>query len=164
MQSFRAKVAIFAENKVKTELKKLVFNPMSRFKTVISSNFEELWRYNIVVVCELCSAEGERIEYKSKESFVAAVGSNLATPPIDYDSDREIVVESADGAYANILVYVIPHTLPSTNDVYKTKPFPLKIKIETQDGVIVNQIFKINQWSGDNIALKAESGKRRTEN
>ena len=34
---------------------------MSRFKTVVSSKFDELWRYNIVVVCELCDKEGNRL-------------------------------------------------------------------------------------------------------
>ena len=128
---------------------------MSRFKVSVSSRFEELWRYNIVLICELCSAGGERIEYLSKESFVAPAGSNLATPPSDYDSNRKLTLESNDGAYLNILVYVIPNTLPSTNDIIKTKPFPLIIKVENNNKeVFVNQVFEINQWSGDNIALK----------
>lgn len=128
---------------------------MSRFKVSVSSKFEELWRYNIVVVCELCSAQGERIEYKSAESFVAAVGSNLAAPPADYTVDRTITITSDDGEYINILVYVIPHTLPTTDDVIKTKPFPLIIKVEDKTkAVLVNQAFKINQWSGDNITLE----------
>ena len=88
---------------------------MSRFKIAVSSKFEELWRYNIIVVCELCSASGERIDFISQESTIAPVGSNLAVPPIDYDTKRNIVIESGEGDYANILVYVIPHTLPSTD-------------------------------------------------
>ena len=54
---------------------------MSRFKISVSSNFKELWRYNITVVCELCSANGERIEYKAEESYVAPVGANLSAAP-----------------------------------------------------------------------------------
>ena len=126
---------------------------MKRFKTTISSNFEELWRYNIIIVCELCSADGERIEYKSQESFIASVGSNLKTPPTNYNSDRTIVIESSEGEYINLLVYIVPHTLPGTDDIYQTKPFPMNIKVESKEGVIVNQMFSINQWSGDNIAL-----------
>ena len=126
---------------------------MSSFKVTISSRFEELWRYNIVAVCELCSASGERIEFKSKESNIASVGSNLTAPPADYNPKRTIVLESGKGDFVNLLVYVIPHTLPSTSDIYKTKNFHLTIKVEKDKDIIVNQVFDINQWSGDNISL-----------
>lgn len=126
---------------------------MSSFKITISSRFEELWRYNIIAVCELCSAEGERIEYKSKESNIAPVGSNLSAPPVDYDSKRTIVLESGEGDFVNLLVYVIPHTLPATSDIYKTKNFHLTVKVEADKEILLNQVFDINQWSGDNISL-----------
>ena len=128
---------------------------MSKFKVSVSSRFEELWRYNIVLVCELCSAKNERIDYQSKESFIAPVGSNLDTAPMDYSTDRTLTLTSQDGEYLNILVYVVPHTLPSTNDIIKTKPFSLVVKVENEKKEsIVNQAFKINQWSGDNISLE----------
>ena len=127
---------------------------MSTFKVSVSSKFEELWRYNIVLVCELCDAKGERIDYLSEESFIAPVGSNLDAAPIDYSVDRTLRLTTKEGDYLNILVYIIPHTLPSTNDIIKTKPFPLIVKIENdKKEILVNQVFKINQWSGDNIAL-----------
>ena len=135
---------------------------MSRFKISVSSDFKELWRYNIVAVCELCSAVGERIEYKSKESNIAPVGSNLTAPPIDYDSKRTIVLESSEGDFVNLLVYVIPHTLPSTLDINKTKNFHLTVKVEADKEILLNQVFDINQWSGDNITLRVESGERKT--
>ena len=128
---------------------------MSKFKVSVSSRFEELWRYNIVLVCELCSAQNERIDYQSKESFIAPVGSNLEIAPMDYSTDRTLTLTSQDGEYLNILVYVVPHTLPSTNDIIKTKPFSLVVKVENEKKEsIVNQAFKINQWSGDNISLE----------
>ena len=139
---------------------------MSRFKIVVSSKFEELWRYNVIVVCELCSADGERIDFISQESVVAPAGSNRTAPPIDYDIKRDISFESGDGDYVNLLVYVIPHTLPLTNDIYKTRPFHLTVKVSSgkeiilivkivdeKKEVLVNQVFKVNQWSGDNITL-----------
>ena len=127
---------------------------MSTFKVSVSSKFEELWRYNIVLVCELCNTKGERIDYLSEESFIAPVGGNLDAAPIDYSVDRTLRLTTKEGDYLNILVYIIPHTLPSTNDIIKTKPFPLIVKIENdKKEILVNQAFKINQWSGDNIAL-----------
>lgn len=128
---------------------------MSRFKISVSSRFEELWRYNIVLVCELCDANGERIDYLAEESFIAAVGSNLEVPPVDYSVDRTLRIATKEGDYINVLVYIVPHTLPSTNDIFKTKPFSLVVKIENeQKEPLVNQVFKVNQWSGDNISLE----------
>ena len=128
---------------------------MSSFKVSVSSSFEELWRYNLVLVCEVCSANNERIEFLSEESFIAPVGSNLTTPPSDYSVDRKLSLTTKDGHYLNILVYVVPHTLPSTNDIIKTKPFSLIVKVvDDKKDVLVNQVFKVNQWSGDNISLE----------
>lgn len=128
---------------------------MSSFKVSVSSSFEELWRYNIVLVCEVCNTKDERIEYLSEESYIAPVGANLTTPPSDYSIERGLSISTQEGDYLNILVYVVPHTLPATNDIIKTKPFPLIVKvIDDKNEVLVNQVFKVNQWSGDNIALK----------
>ena len=154
MQSFRAKVAIFAQNKVENQHKKGFLAKMSRFKTVVSSKFDELWRYNIVVVCELCDKEGNRLEYNAEKSNIAPVGSNLTTMPEGYTTERTIRMESGEGDHINLLVYVIPHTLPATNDIHATKPFPLIIKVEADGKVVMNQVFNINQWSGENIAVK----------
>ena len=127
---------------------------MSRFRVTISSKFNELWRYNLVAVCELCSANGERTEYKAQESTVAPVGSNLVAPPADYDSKRSIKMESAEGDYINLLVYIIPNTLPATNEICDTKPFHLSVKVAKDGDELINQTFDINQWSGDNITLE----------
>jgi hypothetical protein len=103
----------------------------------------------------LCNAKGERIDYLAEESFIASVGSNLATPPMDYSADRALRLATKECDYINILVYVVPHTLPSTDDIIKTKPFSLVVKVENENKEsLVNQAFKINQWSGDNISLE----------
>ena len=127
---------------------------MSRFKVTVSSRYAELWRYNIVVVYELCSADGQRIEYRAEESTIAPVGSNLAAPPADYKQSRTITMESNEGDYINLLVYIIPHTLPKTDIVADAKPFHLTIKVEADKAVLENRVFDINQFSGDNIAIE----------
>lgn len=127
---------------------------MSIFKVTVSSRYTELWRYNIVVIYELCSADGERIEYRAEEGFVAPVGSNLEVPPSDYNPKRTITLQSGEGEMLNLLVYIIPHTLPKTNIVAEAKPFHLTIKVENENEALVNQVFDINQFAGDNIAIE----------
>ena len=120
----------------------------------VTSCFEELWRYNVVLVCELCSAEGDRLDFLSKDSTIAPVGSNMTMPPADYDTDRKICCECGEGDHLNILLYIVPHTLPFTNDLYQIKPFSVVVKVEADKKVVLNQAFEVNQWSGENIALK----------
>jgi hypothetical protein len=133
---------------------------MSSFKVSVSSNFEELWRYNLVLVCEVCSDKNERVEFLSQESFIAPVGSNLTSPPSDYVENRMLTLSTKEGNHLNILIYVLPHTLPTIDDVFKTKPFPLIVKVEDdKKQILVNQVFKVNQWSGDNIAINKVGAK-----
>ena len=127
---------------------------MSRFKTVVSSKFEELWRYNIVVICELCDKEGSRLEYKAEKDNIAPVASNLTAAPEGYNTHRNIVLECGDGDHINLLVYIIPNTLPLTNDIHDTAPFPLIIKVEADGEVLLNRVYNINQWSGENITIQ----------
>jgi len=127
---------------------------MSRFIVTVSSRFEELWRYNIILVGELCASDGSRIDYKSLESSVAPVGANLTAPPADYSAERTLRLKSEEGDYINILVYVVPNTLPSSDDIYATKPFQLRVKVERDGEVLENRVYEINQWSGDNISLE----------
>ena len=127
---------------------------MSKFKVSVTSSFEELWRYNIVLVCELCSADGDRIDFLSKDSTVAPAGSNMIAPPADYDTDRDICCECGEGDHLNILLYIVPHTLPFTNDLYQIKPFSVVVKVEADKKVVLKQAFEVNQWSGENISLK----------
>ena len=114
----------------------------------VSSRFEELWRYNIILVGELCAGDGSRIDYSSLESFVAPVGSNLVAPPDDYSAERTLRLKSGEGEYINILVYVVPHTLPISDDIYA------RVKVERDGESVESRVYEINQWSGDNISLE----------
>ena len=62
--------------------------------------------------------------------------------------------ECAEGDYLNVLVYIVPNTLPVTNDIMKAKPFHLTVKVESDGNQLINRVFDINQWCGDNIALE----------
>ena len=127
---------------------------MNRFRVSVSSRFDELWRYNLVVVCESCLANGERVEFKSQESTVAPVGSDLLAPPADYNPKRTITIESAEGDFINLLIYIMPNTLPKPDDIIQAKPFHLNAKVTMNGEEILSQTFDVNQWSGDNIALE----------
>ena len=130
---------------------------MKGYLVKISCDFEEFWRYNLVVMGSvLCGGEqAELIKYRSD---VAAVGDNLVAKPQGYDESRSRVeLRSSDGVKADALtlyIYIIPHTLPATNLVADAADFEFRVEV-LHDGVrAYAHTFEVNQWSGDNIVIR----------
>lgn len=130
---------------------------MKGYLVKISCDFEEFWRYNLVVMGSvLCG--GEQAELIKCRSDVAAVGDNLVAKPQGYDESRSRVeLRSSDGVKADALtlyIYIIPHTLPATNLVADAADFEFRVEV-LHDGVrAYAHTFEVNQWSGDNIVIR----------
>ena len=130
---------------------------MKDYLVKISCDFEEFWRYNLVVMGSvLCG--GEQAELIKYSSDVAAVGDNLVAKPQGYDESRSRVeLRSSDGVKADALtlyIYIIPHTLPATNLVADAADFEFRVEV-LHDGVrAYAHTFEVNQWSGDNIVIR----------
>lgn len=126
---------------------------MSRFKISITSSFREWWRYNIYALYELCDSEGNRIAYHPHDEHTAPVGSNFTAPPENAPQKCEIKMKTAEGDYINLLIYIIPHSLPLSRLVSDTPDFPLTVKVEAGKDVVLLRKFMVNQWSGINLFL-----------
>ena len=130
-----------------------------KFTISLQSRYAELWRYNIVVTCGCFDEAGERINFLSKENFVAAVGSNLDAAPEGIESHNKLVLTTSPCANIVAYIYLIPHSLPPTRDVEEYAPFDMKIRIMADKDEIYAKIHKINQWSGASIELKLPQAK-----
>jgi hypothetical protein len=130
-----------------------------KFTISLESRYAELWRYNIVVTCGCFDEVGERINFLSKENFVAAVGSNLDAAPEGIESHNKLVLTTSPCANIVAYIYLIPHSLPPTRDVEEYAPFDLRVKVSADDGVIYDTNHKINQWSGCSMELKLPQAK-----
>ena len=125
------------------------------FLISVSSNFKDLWRYNIALVCQCLDEEGEQIEVCSQSSYIAEVGANLAESPTDLASHHRVVLSTPQCDKIEALCYLIPHSLPTNKIVEESAPFDLRVKVEKEGEVLYDTTHKVNQWAGASITLKA---------
>jgi hypothetical protein len=125
---------------------------MASFTIRISSKFEQFWRYNMIVMCDVIRAD-ETHEIIKHESEIAPVGAELREPPIGYSANRDVVLKSSSATSATLYIYIIPHTLPATINVDDAPPFELVVDVKHGTKQIYSRRHEINQWSGENIAI-----------
>ncbi len=126
------------------------------FSIEISSRFEGWWRYNAALMCGCFDAADERIGFVSAESHVADVGAGPAERPSEIAPDRRLTLETPPCDHAVLYIYVIPHTLPESNDIDATKPFALDLQIACDGKRFRNERLPINQWSGISLELRLD--------
>ena len=126
------------------------------FNISIESDYKELWRYNLALIGEVTVA-GERVDVVRHLDEVASVGDNLKVAPQGYNPNRNIKIESAEGESLTLYIYVIPHTLPSTDSTADAEVFNMSLVVSHGSKVILKRQLEINPWSGDNIELRLNS-------
>lgn len=119
----------------------------------IDTDFEEFWRYNLVVMASLKRGD-EQVELLKYKDEVAAVGSELVEPPKGYNPNRKVELRCEAAESLTLYIYIIPHTLPATNLVADAADFEFRVEV-LHDGVrAYAHTFEVNQWSGDNIVIR----------
>ncbi len=126
------------------------------FTIEIASRFEGWWRYNAVLMGGCFDAAGTRIDFASAESHVADVGAGPAERPANVAPDRRLTLETQPCDHLLLYIYVIPHTLPQSNDIETTKPFALDLKIAYNGHRFRSERLSINQWSGISLELRVD--------
>lgn len=129
------------------------------FSVEISSDYDQLWRYNIAVTCGCFDDHGKggdnpRTDFVSAEDFIAPVGSNLQCRPDNYSPDRTIRFTTIACDYLLMYVYVIPHTLPAEQRIADCEPFTLRITARRGNAIIYDKLHSANCWSGASIELR----------
>lgn len=126
------------------------------FTIEISSRYEGWWRYNAALMCGCFDAAGQRTDFASAASTVADVGANLRERPADLPADRRVTLSAPACDHLMLYVYVIPHTLPTDNDIDATRPFDLDLKITFAGRRLRTERYTINQWSGISLELRVD--------
>ena len=127
------------------------------FTIEIGSRFEQLWRYNLAIVCACYDEQGERTDFCSAESFVASAGSKLREAPAGFDGPRELKLTTSACHSIVAYVYVVTNTEPISNVIADSPAFDLKLKVSIGRNAIYNKVHKISQWGGDSIELKIQN-------
>lgn len=125
-----------------------------RFSIKLNSSFVELWRYNIAIVAACFDANKEQLEVKSARSHIADVGANLKAAPEGYNRHRELSLVTNECETVEILIYLIPHTLPAAKDIVDAEPFNVHITVMRGEATLHDEKHAVNQWAGDSISLK----------
>ena len=126
---------------------------MQPFTIIFDSEFSELWRYNIVVMCSVLH-NGEEVEFLKHSSEIAPVGAELREIPRGYNANRRIELHTQPADALTLYIYVMPHTLPMTTDVSAAQPFEMSLEIFHGAEQVLRKRVEVNQWSGENIELQ----------
>lgn len=125
---------------------------MQPYTIILDSDFSELWRYNIVVMCSVLR-DGEEVEFLKHSSEIAPVGAELREIPRGYSANRRVELHTAEATNLTLYIYVMPHTLPMTTDVAEAKPFEMVVEVLHGTDQVYRKRVEVNQWSGENIEL-----------
>lgn len=126
------------------------------FTIKVSSRYEEWWRYNVELMVGCFDAAGCRTGFVTASSHVADAGAEPQKTPVRSRDERKIELTTPECDRLQLYIYIIPHTLPSTDEIDRTQPFEAEITIACGTRRIGKYIRKINQWSGASIEMHAD--------
>lgn len=125
---------------------------MERYHISIESKFEEFWRYNVIVMASV-QRDGQEVELLKYRDEVAPIGSLLLNPPLGYNPNRRIELDSEPATALTLYIYILPHSYPFSMTVPETPPFELRVEVNYGTEQRYAHSLEVDQWSGDNIIL-----------
>ena len=131
---------------------------MECFHVAIYSDYEEFWRYNLIVMSD-ATGDGESHELLKARSDVAPIGASLLAPPKDYNPERRIELHHATAKNLTLYIYVLPHTMPlamqrdGNPSIADVQPFGLRVEVLHGDRVCHAHTHEVDQWAGATIQL-----------
>ena len=110
--------------------------------------YDQWWRYNIYVAAATFSG-GNRADYQSLTDTVYPLGNGaeVRLRPSDYDPRRPIELQIAAADTLELFVYVIPNTMPISETITQSPPFPIQLRIKG-GGISATEQHMVNQWGG----------------
>lgn len=124
------------------------------FQITVSSNYAELWRYNIAVVAACFDKDHNQMEVVAERSHLADVGANLRMAESGWMERHKLLLKTQACESIESLVYLIPHTLPAVREIEDASPFQIKIVVKRGTKTLHEELHQVNQWSGASIEMK----------
>ncbi|MFI3282523.1 MAG: hypothetical protein SNG10_03230 [Rikenellaceae bacterium] len=122
----------------------------------VENSYEQLWRYNTIVMCGGYSPSPENAELYvvSTEDIISQIETPIEGEPAGYKLPRRVNLEAAAADHIRVIVYLVAHTLPLGREVSMSPAFDLEVKISKDSEVVYNTTHKVNQWGGASIEIK----------
>ncbi|MFI3304355.1 MAG: hypothetical protein SNF68_04610 [Rikenellaceae bacterium] len=99
----------------------------------VTSDFNELSRYDFVVTC---------------------AGYDSADNQIYVEGCEGMLLECGAAERIHAIVYAVTNMLPEDRLVANSPPFPIVITITRYGEVLYSQTHEVNQWGGASITIK----------
>ncbi len=126
------------------------------FEIEVSSRYDGWWRYNVALMCGCFDDADRRTGFAAASSHVADAGADLEEPPVGIDPGRTAKLETEACDHLLLYVYIVPHTLPRSNDIDDTEPFDVDIDVSFGGRRIGRFRRSVNQWSGASIEMRID--------
>ncbi len=128
------------------------------YRVEIISHYEELWRYNMIIMCGGYNTLSEQLyvvgcDRITSEEFQTGATTQLDPPP-NYNPSEPLILECKNADSIHAIIYVIAHTLPEDRMVENSPPFALQVKIYSDEKELYVQEHQVNQWGGATINIK----------
>lgn len=123
-----------------------------KFTVVASCDFPYLWRYNLLLSCEMCDAAGERINFAYEERRTGEIGCQMKRKPADW-KPSDVVLSTIECDHIRALLYVNPHTMPAGREVEALPPFEVRVKVTDGEEILYNKIHYVDQRGGASISI-----------
>lgn len=129
---------------------------MAPFKITFSCSFEEFWRYNLYVTGKVFAGD-ECVEFISHSDKVAEVGAPRESLTNISRRKLPLAITTQDGDSLTLYIYIVAHTLPTTNKISEAPAFECCVSVEHDGKMLHKRRYEVDQWSGDNIEIKIET-------
>ncbi|MDR0907311.1 MAG: hypothetical protein LBM63_01670 [Rikenellaceae bacterium] len=128
------------------------------FRAEVRSRFAEWWRYNVFMTVACYDEGGQTSDYLNlaDKVYETGDGTEARTAPADYNPARPLVLETPPCHHAELFVYVIANTFPSSTTIKDSPPFELEVLSSAGGEKPVSTLYPVNQWGG--LALKQSLG------
>lgn len=119
------------------------------------SDYEELWRYDLVMSCAGIDESGDvlyLVGNKRVNSDGGCVDKEVKPlAPSNFVVGELLDIDCEAARSVRVLLYVIPYILPDDVVIGRREPFKFIVEITDEGKLICSREFDINCWSGASI-------------
>jgi hypothetical protein len=116
----------------------------------VRSAFPEWWRYNVFMTVTCYDADEKVVDYLTlvDKVYETGDGTEIRTAPQGYNHARPLSIETSPCDRADLFVYVIANTFPSSAVIKDSPPFEIEVVTSAGGEKPSKTLYPVNQWGG----------------
>ncbi len=120
----------------------------------VESSYEQLWRYNTIIMCGGFSRNDEQLYVVSAKYIISDTENPIDSEPEGFTLPRRVELNAESADHIRAIIYITPHTLPLGRVVEQNPSFDVKVIITKEQNQIYSKLHPVNQWGGASIEIK----------